>query len=170
MRIAGIRRTSLFDGRGINYVIFVQGCAHHCPKCHNMSTWDFNGGHEVSNEELKADISKYIGFINGVTFSGGDPVYQMGAVSDLAKWAKSMGLVTTMYTGFTIDELEQDEVPLENIDIVIDGMYEHENHTTELPFRGSSNQRIYCKIICDELKDQWVEVDEDYNVGDIKWV
>ena len=159
MRVAGIRRTSLFDGDGINYVIFVQGCAHHCPHCHNTGTWDFNGGHELSLEELKNDISKYIGFIHGVTFSGGDPVYQMEEVSELAAWVKQAGLTTTLYTGFTMSELEQDRVDLSNIDIVIDGLYQHENHTTELPFRGSSNQRIYCKIICEELTDQWVEVD-----------
>lgn len=167
MRIAGIRRTSLFDGDGINYVIFVQGCAHHCPQCHNMSTWDFNGGYEISIEELKQDISKYIGFIQGVTFSGGDPVYQMNEVSELAAWVKELGLTTTLYTGFTMSELEQDMVDLSSIDIVIDGMYEYKNHTTELPFRGSSNQRIYCKLNVDELKDQWLEID---TMEDKEWL
>ena len=85
MRIAGLRPTSLFDGKGINYVIFTQGCQHHCKGCQNPSTWDFNGGNEIPVDVIMKQIKSYIGFIDGVTFSGGDPAYQMWQVKEIAR-------------------------------------------------------------------------------------
>lgn len=146
MKVAGLRPTSLFDGEGINFVIFTQGCKHHCKHCQNECTWDFNGGTEMTTKELKQKIEPYIGFIDGVTFSGGDPVYQMKEVNDIAKWAKRKGLNTTLYTGFLMEELVKNKVSLTNIDCVIDGQYIDEEKTTELPFRGSGNQKMYVKV------------------------
>lgn len=45
LRISGIEPESIVDGPGIRMTIFVQGCPHHCPHCHNPQTHDFNGGH-----------------------------------------------------------------------------------------------------------------------------
>ena len=44
IRIAGIVEDSIVDGRGIRMAVFVQGCPHHCPGCHNPQTHDFAGG------------------------------------------------------------------------------------------------------------------------------
>lgn len=143
MRIAGLRPTSLFDGNGINYVIFVQGCQHHCKGCQNPSTWDFNGGNEIPVDTIIEQIKPYIGFIDGVTFSGGDPAYQMYQVNYIARWAKEHGLTVTMYTGFSM--LAFDKNNLQYIDCVIDGEYIEKLHSPDIPFRGSSNQHIWKK-------------------------
>ena len=143
MRIAGLRPTSLFDGNGINYVIFVQGCQHHCKGCQNPSTWDFNGGNEIPVDTIIEQIKPYIGFIDGVTFSGGDPAYQMYQVNYIARWAKEHGLTVTMYTGFSM--LAFDKNDLQYIDCVIDGEYIEKLHSPDIPFRGSSNQHILKK-------------------------
>ena len=134
MRIAGLRPTSLFDGKGINYVIFVQGCQHHCKGCQNPSTWDFDGGNEIPVDTIIEQIKPYIGFIDGVTFSGGDPAYQMYQVNHIAKWAKEHGLTVTMYTGFSM--LAFDKNNLQYIDCVIDGEYIEKFHSPDIPFRG----------------------------------
>ena len=143
MKIAGLRPTSLFDGGGINYVIFVQGCQHHCKGCQNPSTWDFNGGDEIPVDTIIEQIKPYIGFIDGITFSGGDPAYQMCQVKIIAKWAKKHGLTVTMYTGFSM--LAFDKNDLQYIDCVIDGEYIEKYHSPDIPFRGSSNQHIWKK-------------------------
>jgi anaerobic ribonucleoside-triphosphate reductase activating protein len=58
MRIAGTLSCSLLNGYGIRYVIFCQGCAHHCVVV-KPETWDFNGGEESLRELAKTlkDIS-----------------------------------------------------------------------------------------------------------------
>lgn len=105
MRIAGFRPTSLFDGRGINAVVFTQGCTHGCKGCQNLSTWDKNGGTEASVEDVEARIEPYLPLITGVTFSGGDPVEQYDDVAKIAVWAKKKGLHTTLYTGYSFKEV-----------------------------------------------------------------
>jgi anaerobic ribonucleoside-triphosphate reductase activating protein len=152
LRIAGIRKTSLFDGIGVNYVIFVQGCPHGCPDCQNPSTHDKDGGYEVSLNELKADIESN-DLITGVTFSGGEPMCQFNEVTMLAHWAKIKGLMTTMYTGYTVTrnaayndvtirQTVYSQYRLRNFDYIIDGRFDIRKKSVDIPFRGSSNQRI----------------------------
>ena len=44
IRLAGVVRESIVDGPGIRFVVFCQGCPHHCEECHNEPTHDFLGG------------------------------------------------------------------------------------------------------------------------------
>ena len=76
MRIAGIYNNSLVNGEGSRMVIFTQGCKHNCPGCFNPETHDFNGGQEVPLEEIMKKVKDNCetGLIDGVTFSGGDPM------------------------------------------------------------------------------------------------
>ena len=41
IRIAGTVGESIVDGPGFRYTLFVQGCPHGCPGCHNPQTHDF---------------------------------------------------------------------------------------------------------------------------------
>ena len=147
MKVAGIKHTSLADGRGLNYVIFLQGCERGCKDCHNPSTWDKDGGTEMSLETLKEDIKRYCPPITGVTFSGGEPILQLEEVIALAEWAKSEGLETNLYTGFKVDEVIEKmrsmgvkEAPFDSI---FDGAFEANKTFPSVPFRGSYNQRWY---------------------------
>lgn len=149
MRLAGIRSTSLFDGEGINTVIFFQGCSVHCPGCHNPGTWDFDGGVEVSLDVVTKNIEAYLGFIDGITLSGGNPVDSWVDASALARWAKSKGLTVTLYSGHDFSSIaememnvEEEHKLLEYVDTVIDGAFELDKKA-DLPFRGSSNQKVY---------------------------
>jgi anaerobic ribonucleoside-triphosphate reductase activating protein len=66
IRISGIEPESIVDGEGIRYVIFAQGCPHHCPGCHNPQTHPFGGGKLVSIEDILDDISKRKNWIDGI--------------------------------------------------------------------------------------------------------
>ena len=98
----------------------------------------------MSVQEL-LDIIKDDEFAN-VTFSGGDPLYQVEAFTELASRIKEeTGKTIWCYTGFTYEEVLADErlsQILPYLDVLVEGPFIMELRTTELPFRGSSNQRI----------------------------
>ena len=56
-KINSIQSLGTLDGPGIKFVVFMQGCNLRCHCCHNPETWDFNGGEEVSPEEMARTIS-----------------------------------------------------------------------------------------------------------------
>ena len=148
MRIAGFVEESIVDGPGFRIVIFFQGCAHHCYGCHNPETWDFEGGKEVSFDLIKKIIDDNP-YADGITLSGGDPLYQIDASTEIAEYAKSKGLDVILYTGFLFEEvLEMTKANqrlkdlLNNVDTLIEGPFILEQRHLSLKFRGSSNQRI----------------------------
>ena len=98
----------------------------------------------MSVQEL-LDIIKDDEFAN-VTFSGGDPLYQVEAFTELARRVKEETTKTIWcYTGFTYEEVLADErlsQILPYIDTLVEGPFIQELRTTEIPFRGSTNQRI----------------------------
>lgn len=148
LKLSGIIRESIVDGPGIRFVVFTQGCPHHCPGCHNPQTWAFTGGFETTPEKVFAEIIKNP-LLKGVTFSGGEPFCQPEALAELAQMVHSRGLNVITYTGYTFEELikKSAESPgilqlLKQTDILIDGPFIQELKSYELTFTGSSNQRI----------------------------
>lgn len=144
VRIGGLVTDSLVDGPGLRFVIFFQGCPHHCPGCHNPHSWDFSGG-------MTKDISELVGLwkqnkmIDGLTFSGGEPFAQANSLLVLLEKAKESGLNTLIYTGYRYEELLKNELYkaiLALTDILIDGLYVEGEKSANLLYRGSANQRI----------------------------
>lgn len=135
---------SVVDGTGIRTVIWTQGCAHACRGCHNRATHDFDGGEEYDLEDIKEELSLLKGQ-RGITFSGGDPLYQIEAVLELSKYIKTLAMDIWVYTGFTYEEvlkMKNGKALLKTIDVLVDGKFELESRSLDLPFRGSENQRI----------------------------
>ena len=138
---APIQRESIADGQGIRMVIWNQGCKMACPGCHNPNTHNPCGGKEFDVEELKAEITKYAKYHQGITLSGGDPFLQPHANKLLADHAHSLGMDVWAYCGKTYEQL-QDNVLLSSCDVLIDGPFVKELRDITLAFRGSSHQRI----------------------------
>ena len=143
-----VQSDSIVDGEGIRTVIWTQGCSHHCKGCHNPETHSFSGGFLIDVEEIKKQIKEIKGQ-DGITFSGGDPMFQIEACAEIAKFCKGQGLNIWCYTGFTFEELlkmmkvnEKLNEFLYNIDVLVDGKFQEEKKSLNLYFRGSSNQRI----------------------------
>ena len=147
MRIAGIYNNSLVNGEGARMVIFTQGCKHNCPGCFNPETHDFNGGQEVPLEEIMKKVKDNCetGLIDGITFSGGDPMEHPLELEEIAKLVHSFGLTVWSFTGYTYENILESESKrrlLENLDVLIDGKFDQTKCEEGLKFRGSSNQRI----------------------------
>lgn len=146
IKLAGIVGDSITDGPGIRLTVFVQGCPHRCPGCHNPQTWDFEGGCEATPAEIMAQIAANP-LLSGVTFSGGEPFCQAAALLPLAREIGARGLELAIYTGYTFEQLLELKEPavrelLGLADNLIDGPYLQARRNLELNFRGSENQRI----------------------------
>ena len=146
IRMCGIEPESIVDGPGFRFVIFVQGCPHHCHGCHNPESWSFDGGYDISVDEVFEQIKERQG-LRGVTFSGGEPFEQVPALLDLAKLVKGAGLTLMSYTGYKLDELESRHDPetdelLGMLDILVDGRYDEKLRNLTLIYCGSENQRV----------------------------
>ncbi len=85
--------------------------------------------------------------LEGVTFSGGEPLAQVGPLLELAQRLVIRGLSIVCYTGFTLAELRAREDIrvtefLQLCDVLIDGRYD-ERVAGFHPWRGSSNQQVH---------------------------
>ena len=144
IRILDILEETMADGPGLRTSIYCAGCAHACPGCHNPQSWDFRGGREVDVQEI-LDVVKADEFAD-VTFSGGDPLYQVEAFTELARRIKEeTGKNIWCYTGFKYEDIQADDRMsriLPYIDTLVDGPFVTDLRDPDLPFRGSSNQRI----------------------------
>ena len=146
IRIAGIIQESIVDGPGIRFTVFVQGCPHRCLGCHNPHTHDFQGGEVVDTDDIIVALEKNC-LIDGLTLSGGEPFCQPEACAELARAAQALGLSVWSYTGWTYEQIleranDNELNLLEFIDVLVDGRFEQDLKTLELPWRGSANQRI----------------------------
>ncbi len=144
IRVLKIVEQTMADGPGFRTAIYCAGCLHHCKGCHNPQSWAMDGGEWMEIDDImkviKADS------MSNVTFSGGDPFYQVEGFTALAKRIKQETKKTIWcWTGFTIEEIRADErlaQLLPWIDVLVDGPFILEQRDTQLLFRGSPNQRI----------------------------
>lgn len=139
-----ILEQTMADGPGFRTAVYCAGCRHRCPGCHNPQSWEMSNGHPVSVgdilEVIKSDD------MSNVSFSGGDPFYQVEAFTELARRIKEETDKTIWcWTGFTYEEILADgklSMLLPYLDVLVDGPFISALRDTSLLFRGSSNQRI----------------------------
>ena len=146
MKIASTTSGSIVDGPGLRFTVFVQGCIHHCPGCHNPETHSFDGGYDIPVDKL-AEQMLADPLTVGLTLSGGDPMEQAADCARLAAIARENGLTVWTYTGYTYEALLAQSDPnklalLAQTDVLVDGPFVQAQKSYELLYRGSRNQRL----------------------------
>ena len=146
IRLAGIVPESIVDGPGYRLAVFVQGCPHACPGCHNPKTHDFAGGYLSDTAEIIAKLGKNP-LVRGVTLTGGEPMMQAAALCEVASAAKEKGMNVWCYTGFTLEALYKENQSdrmrlLSFVDVLVDGPYIAHERSLDLLYCGSKNQRL----------------------------
>lgn len=144
INLLDIMYSSSVDGTGFRDVLFVCGCPHHCPECHNPQSWDPENGHIESVDEVFGKLTKST--LTNVTFSGGEPFEQSEALCQLAKRLKEeAGKTLWIYSGYRYEDLLKDpqkRALLSLCDVLVDGRYDKDNAELNMRFKGSLNQRI----------------------------
>ena len=162
LRVIDIVAGTSVDGPHLRTSIYLAGCAHHCPGCHNPQSWDPSGGHLVAiNDLLDIIVREEM----PVTLSGGDPLFQAEGVAVLTRLLKEHTKTSSpsfrrgrgeaprgwgeadiwLYTGYRWEQIVATPRLLDavrNVDVVVDGPFVQSLRDTTLLFRGSSNQRI----------------------------
>ncbi|MBP1619068.1 MAG: ribonucleoside-triphosphate reductase class activase subunit [Bacteroidetes bacterium] len=144
LSILNVVHYTTVDGPGFRTSVYAAGCAHACPGCHNAHTWDIKKGEFLDISAL-LEVIKADDFAD-VTFSGGDPLFQVEGFTELARRIKAeTNKNIWCYTGFTFEQVLQSPrmsqiLPL--IDVLVDGRFVENLRDEDLLFRGSSNQRL----------------------------
>lgn len=146
MNYHNITTDDMLNGDGLRTVLWVAGCGHGCPGCHNPVTWDACGGlpfDAAAKAELFEKLAKP--HISGITFSGGDPLYPANrdAITALAAEVRARFPKKTvwLYTGYTYEEIA--DLPVfAFVDVLVDGRYEAAKRDVKLHWKGSANQRV----------------------------
>lgn len=133
------------EGPGNRTCIFLQGCLQHCPGCNSPQTWPLTDGEEYEVKELSEEILSN-NKIEGVTFSGGEPLLQSKALYMLAVILKEKGLSVVTFTGYSFELIKKVNDAnwnklLDVTDILITGSFKKEEKTTEKIWVGSANQK-----------------------------
>lgn len=111
--IHSIETMGLVDGPGIRIVVFLQGCPLRCIFCHNPETWNKSSKLQMTSKEIVDEIRKYRPYIEmggGVTFSGGEPLFQSEFLCEMLKMCKKAGIHTcidTSGTGYNKEYLDE---------------------------------------------------------------
>lgn len=182
LRYAGIMENDVVDCLdGFCVSFWTQGCNNHCKGCHNPQTWDEDGGEELTYEIEKSipDLVIKNGVHRDFSILGGEPFLNEKTRETLCHIIddvkdKSPDSKIYCWTGYTKEYLFDLQglfsrpyvrALICRLDYLIEGPFILSERNTNLPLRGSSNQRIFennKEYIFTEclLKDCFVDVTE----------
>lgn len=143
------------NGNGLRISLWFSGCEFHCKGCHNQELWNKDNGIDFDMSTV-SDLLEMLNdkHIKGLSILGGEPLtdYNRKALyvylPDIYEFLHKRGKDVWLWTGYTIDEIKQDEVLKDflkhNVDVLVTGRYVEELRIDGKYF-GSSNQQILKK-------------------------
>ena len=168
------------NGPGLRAVVFFQGCNLGCRGCWNKNSHRFSGTEEAVDAVVHEVVRAHGDFdLEGVTFSGGEPMQQAdslhGLMQNLHRQAPELSF--GMFSGYTERELDgglywtwKELSPPQKrrlwnevgglLDFAVLGRF-NQNQPSMLPLRTSRNQvlRLFSNRYTDaDFKEQLVEI------------
>lgn len=153
-------------GPGRRFVIWVQGCPFTCRGCVSPGWIPMKPANVMTVKELARQIVIQEG-LEGITFSGGEPMMQAGALAQLLREVRDArpDISAIAFSGFTLERLRTMATKdpgvaslLNGLDVLIDGLYAEEANDGR-GLRGSSNQRV------NFLSGRYSAFQEDFESG-----
>ena len=161
MLLHAMMATSRANGPGLRAVVWFQGCTLRCQNCFNESTHRFEG-HDIPPSEVAQAVFLATATepIDGVTFSGGEPMQQAADLFELIEELRNRDsrLSFGLFTGYAERELASgryfcvsrettaQKVALwarirQRLDFAVMGRY-NQGRTASAPLCSSGNQRL----------------------------
>lgn len=112
----------------------------------------FEGGHQTTIGDVLTQLMEtqiQHPSLEGITLLGGEPFAHAAAASLIAKEAKDQGLSVMIFSGYRLEELQEQPTPevqdlLAQTDLLIDGRYEQNLPDNKRRWIGSTNQKVHC--------------------------
>ena len=153
IKVLTLTTPDIENGFGCRVTIWFAGCNRRCPGCHNPHTWAYNQGKELLSEEVLNKIYSLVDkdYIQGITLSGGDPFDQdENSLKELLIFIKHFKINYPdkdiwIYSGGLYEDFITNDIIREILiwsDVLVDGPFKQELKELDLPFKGSTNQRI----------------------------
>jgi anaerobic ribonucleoside-triphosphate reductase activating protein len=151
MNYFDITTCDVCNGEGVGVCLWVSGCDLRCEGCHGSHTWSPEYGKKFTKEAeslLFNELDKP--YIKRLTVTGGHPLMWCNrqSVETLLKNVRERYGDTKeiwLYTGYVYGpymDPESKRIIETYVDVLVDGPFVKELKDMNLPFRGSSNQRI----------------------------
>jgi len=188
--IFDIRRFSVHDGPGIRTTVFMKGCPLSCWWCHNpesrssecesfIESHKLDGmefkkkeiiGREIDTSELLNEIKKDLVFMNessgGVTFSGGEPLFQPDFLEQILRGCYSASIHTAIDTsGYASTATIERILPFTELFLYDLKLMDNQLHPD---YTGVSNSGIIdnLRLIAEAGKRIWIRLPIVENVND----
>ncbi|MCL2065099.1 MAG: radical SAM protein [Candidatus Cloacimonetes bacterium] len=147
-------------GPGERLVVWTIGCSKQCQNCANPELWGKNLSKNIEVKKLAGLIKQAINnkTIDGITFTGGDPLEQADEMSKLLPLLKEFTEDILVYTGYSFDDIKKTDEweHLEQfVSVLIDGPYIDELNDNKCVLRGSTNQNII--YLNKNIKNKYLE-------------
>lgn len=143
IRVHSYESMGTFDGPGLRYVVFLQGCPFRCLYCANPDTIDVTGEAKLTPPEYILSqaflLKPFFGKKGGVTFSGGEPTLQAEALIPLCRKLKELCIHICIDTNGGIWNRYVEEL-LEVVDLVLLDVKEF-NNTRHRQITGRDNRQ-----------------------------
>lgn len=152
------------DGPGIRFVVFMQGCPMRCLYCHNPDTWLPRKGQERTVGQLLEEYDSCREFYKngGITVTGGEPLLQMGFVTELFEACKQRGIHTCLDTsGILFDPDSGQTAAFDRLcastDLVMLDI-KHIDDAEHIKLTGRSNRNVlaFAQYLCSRGVTMWV--------------
>ena len=158
-----IHKTESFgavDGPGIRYVFFLQGCPLRCLYCHNPDSTPVHGGTTWTAGQAVDEVLRYKSFLRGggVTFSGGEPLFQPQFVTAAAHLLRECGIHTAIDTSGSEDPTDPDiRAAMEAADLILLDIKAWDQNIAKQLTRRDTQNALATLALCEEIsKSVWI--------------
>ncbi len=179
-KIHSFQSLGTVDGPGVRSVIFMQGCPLRCACCHNPDTWDFEGGQEMTDQELAKKVLRYQSYYGengGVTVSGGEPLMQSEFITGLFKELKSCKIHTALDTSGCILNHKVKELLSYTDLVLLDFKFTNEEDYLKYTKMEMSSAKEFLYYLEEIKKPTWIRYvvipglnDDEDSISDIAYL